>query len=510
MRLLDVGSLQIHQFQANPPPYAILSHVWSSDEVTFQDLSQAGCTQKNGFKKISSFCWTLTQNLPRVTYAWVDTCCIDKTSSSELSEAINSMCAWYRGAVTCYAHLADVKLNNRQSLGSDFEKSTWFTRGWTLQELLAPVEVEFYDKNWKFIGTRLTLAKRIASITGIDEDVLVTGNWTNLSAAHKMSWAAKRRTTRPEDMAYCLLGIFDVNMPMLYGEGERAFTRLQEEILREYDDLSLLAWDASDVPASEDIVGVLASHPRFFQSCAGITSYPSEGKPFAITNRGLQVSLPIFEGPLLGAALPCAPKGNFASSIMICVVRDAVVPNKYSRHRSVTWEFLMAEPEGLRKVERDILLVKRSIFGIQQFARCWVRYSGPLRLLAVYSVEKWQFNGAGNWTMIIPKPSTGHPVVSVFAFQQVVHKRHLAAIIWVDARTGLPKINVVGISDVRSDVPFNDVQVQDQLKKLAAVQTDYLDKSTNDFRLQGMRVRAQLSREIIRGSWTTMVNLICS
>lgn len=508
MRLLDVGSLQIHQFQANPPPYAILSHVWASDEVTFQDLGQSGSTQKNGFKKISNFSQTLAQSVPHITYAWVDTCCIDKTSSSELSEAINSMCAWYRGAVTCYAHLADVELNNRQSVGSDFEKSTWFTRGWTLQELLAPAEVEFYDKNWKFIGTRLSLAKRIASITGIDEDVLVTGSWASLSAAHKMSWAAKRRTTRPEDMAYCLLGIFDVNMPMLYGEGERAFTRLQEEILREYDDLSLLAWDASDVPASKDIVGVLASHPRLFQFCAGITSYPSEGKPFAITNRGLQVSLLIYEmpGELLMAVLPCTPRENFASNIAIGVVKDAVVQNKYSRHRSTAVELLMDIPEALRRVERDILLVKRSLWAIKEFTRCWVRYSPPLRLVTTCSTEKWHPNSAEDSTMTIPKPSAGHPVVSVFAFEQTLHKRHLAAIICVDARTGLPKINVVGMSDVRSD----DVQLQGQLKKLAGVQTDYFDKSTNDFRLQGMRVQAQLSREVIRGSWTTMVNLICS
>jgi hypothetical protein len=189
----------------------------------------------------------------------VDTCCIDKSSSAELTEAINSMFQWYKNAVVCYAYLSD--LSPRQDavmkdLGVDDSREDyslasknelqgckWFTRGWTLQELIAPKIVRFYDETWAFRGTKDDLAKPIELITDIDNAVLRScQTLADISIAKRMTWASKRKTTRVEDVAYCLLGIFDVNMPLLYGEGNKAFTRLQEEIIKNNNDLSIFGW----------------------------------------------------------------------------------------------------------------------------------------------------------------------------------------------------------------------------------------------------------------------------
>ena len=167
-------------------------------------------------------------------FGTADLCCIDKTSSAELSEAINSMYRWYQESGVCYAYLADVPPNA-------FSKSRWFTRGWTLQELIAPSTVIFLDQKWQEIGTKSSLQRVISEITGIPTDILLGGDLEDASIAQRMSWASKRETTRVEDAAYCLMGIFSIHMPMLYGEGERAFIRLQEEIMRVSDDHSLFA-----------------------------------------------------------------------------------------------------------------------------------------------------------------------------------------------------------------------------------------------------------------------------
>ncbi|OIW27820.1 hypothetical protein CONLIGDRAFT_551906, partial [Coniochaeta ligniaria NRRL 30616] len=170
-----------------------------------------------------------------LAYVWIDTICIDKSSSAELSEAINSMFKWYRNAAICYAYLSDVPQVR-------LEYSRWFTRGWTLQEMIAPQELRFYDANWDALGTKSDLLDRLCDITGVDTTALRGGNLRFFSVARKMSWASRRQTTREEDIAYCLLGIFDISMPLLYGEGSKAFIRLQEQIIKEYDDESLFAW----------------------------------------------------------------------------------------------------------------------------------------------------------------------------------------------------------------------------------------------------------------------------
>jgi hypothetical protein len=163
-------------------------------------------------------------------------CCIDKTSSAELSEAINSMYQWYQRAQVCYAYLDDTEARG------DMADSAWFTRGWTLQELLAPKDLVFFNAQWQVIGTKKYMIEDLSNITGVEAQILRSGYVQHATIAERFSWAARRRTTRLEDGAYCLLGICDVNMPLLYGEGSKAFIRLQQEILRTSRDYSLLLW----------------------------------------------------------------------------------------------------------------------------------------------------------------------------------------------------------------------------------------------------------------------------
>jgi hypothetical protein len=165
----------------------------------------------------------------------VDTCCIDKSSSAELSEAINSMYYWYHESTKCYVYLPDVRKaainTNGLAWESDFRKSRWFTRGWTLQELIAPTLVEFFSKEGELLGDKLTLERHVCEITGIPAEALRGRPLPNFSIAERMSWAEQHKTTCKEDKAYSLLGIFDISMPVIYGKGkEKALERLREEI----------------------------------------------------------------------------------------------------------------------------------------------------------------------------------------------------------------------------------------------------------------------------------------
>ncbi|TBU26281.1 HET-domain-containing protein [Dichomitus squalens] len=191
-------------------------------------------------------------------YLWIDSCCIDKTSSSELSEAINSMYLWYGIAKECYAYLADVPPGeDPRSADSRFRLSRWFTRGWTLQELISPHRLQFLSKDWEVIGTKATLVDLVEEITTVPREALLhLESLDDFSVAQRLSWAAARETTRVEDRAYSLLGIFDINIPTLYGEGERAFRRLQEEIVRRVPDQSLFAWKRlyTDIGQGQDLV----------------------------------------------------------------------------------------------------------------------------------------------------------------------------------------------------------------------------------------------------------------
>jgi hypothetical protein len=171
-------------------------------------LRERHCYNQRRLAKVASTCAKAAAE--GYDWVWIDSCCIQKTSSSELQEAINSMWAWYQQSTVCYVYLTDVPTKS-ESHGQDFETSRWWKRGWTLQELLAPTSVEFYARDWSAIGTRSSRVEQISRITTIDEMVLRDGNYHSRIAAERMSWAAHRETTRPEDMAYCLLGLFNIS-----------------------------------------------------------------------------------------------------------------------------------------------------------------------------------------------------------------------------------------------------------------------------------------------------------
>jgi Heterokaryon incompatibility protein (HET) len=240
MRLLkfdDRGELSLtRDLQDDIPRYAILSHTWGSDEdeVTFNDLKVGSGKSKAGYAKIR-FCGDQARK-NGLEYFWMDTCCIDKANHTELSEAITSMFQWYRDAVNCYVYLSDVSVRNvddnwtKRTWKLAFRKSRWFTRGWTLQELIAPASVEFFSQEEERLGNKNTLEQQIHEVTGIPITALRGAPLSQFSVDERMRGAAKRDTKRKEDKAYCLLGIFNVFIPLIYGEGGNAFIRLKEEI----------------------------------------------------------------------------------------------------------------------------------------------------------------------------------------------------------------------------------------------------------------------------------------
>lgn len=276
MRLLDTTTLELRECMDHDiADYAILSHRWEKEEVTLQDLrgEKPRGPQMAGYSKIKGFCKQAAHEGWK--YAWIDSCCIDKTSSAELSEAINSMFKWYENAQVCFVYLSDVPSRDREHHleGSSFRRSKWFTRGWTLQELLAPKNVEFFNEAWAEIGTKSSLEDVIKSITGIT----TFDSFMTQCVAQKMSWAARRETTRVEDKAYCLMGLFNVNMPLLYGEGDKAFIRLQTEIMKATADETIFAWTASvdgTVHGSLTETGLLARSASAFQNSGDIRSAP--------------------------------------------------------------------------------------------------------------------------------------------------------------------------------------------------------------------------------------------
>ncbi|KXX74926.1 Vegetative incompatibility protein HET-E-1 [Madurella mycetomatis] len=344
MRLLNTATLDIKEFMADDdrPPYAILSHTWGEEEVSWAQWqsrleSPTDVEETLGGAKIAACCRQAAAD--GFGWAWVDTCCIDKSSSAELSEAINSMFQWYRDADICYVYLADVL--NAPWLSSQardsVSKSRWFTRGWTLQELLAPRKLIFYSQDWQPLGNNTYFAEMISSVTRIGRRFLDGELSLELaSIAQKMSWAAHRQTTRLEDQAYSLLGIFDINIPLLYGEGSKAFQRLQETLLTMYpEDHSLLAWGpivdtfpwtASDVCGSKspvpwippnadtELCGLLAASPADFAGSCNIVAYRTAAEVF-YHRPDLSASLPSLAGRgAVKIQLPSYVKGTVTYS----------------------------------------------------------------------------------------------------------------------------------------------------------------------------------------------------
>ncbi|KAK0752765.1 heterokaryon incompatibility protein-domain-containing protein [Schizothecium vesticola] len=439
MRLINTTTLALREFWGNDTPrYAILSHTWEEEEITYQQFTQLSheeLAKFKGFDKIRRTC-QLAQH-SKIEWAWVDTCCIDKSSSAELTEAINSMFRWYAESAVCYAYLSDLvggtrrrneggrdrkqeeeetrrkreeerkrrdeedgstsrerrerarhdgkrkdepspgpsdakdkhggtinwdiesdarteasdknesdgRLHERHRRDSSSSSSTfltatrrreearrktpspspsrpqpldplsrqqrieklarcrWFTRGWTLQELIAPRLLGFYNSTWRFQGEKSTLAPELSEITHISPRVLTNAALlATIPVAQRMSWAATRQTTRAEDLAYCLLGLFHVQIPLLYGEGgTKAFVRLQEEIIKESNDLSLFAWRTPPTAAHppQKHVGVLALSPQAFASSGDISLWddPMYNDEVAVTSKGLRVT-PVSGGSL--------------------------------------------------------------------------------------------------------------------------------------------------------------------------------------------------------------------
>ncbi|TRX98448.1 hypothetical protein FHL15_000522 [Xylaria flabelliformis] len=323
MYLLNVHTRQLQEFIGDRiPPYAILSHTWGEDEVLFQDLSIPGHREKLGYKKIEGCCQQAI--LDGFEFVLVDTCCIDKRSSAELSEAINSMFRWYGEARVCYVYLIDVFCGEDLERSRwNFRNSRWFTRGWTLQELIAPSYLRFYDTTWSMMfrvdkknpsyrGNSKIYNEMIEEMTGIRRwhnyafgDPSNMERLADVPVATKLSWVSERRTTRVEDMAYCLLGLLDVNMPLLYGEGQKAFLRLQEEFLKKHYDPSIVCWglgmdclEILNVRSSFD-TSCLASTPLLFRGFRDValggfqSALLSMRIGWTVTPLGLHIDLPI-------------------------------------------------------------------------------------------------------------------------------------------------------------------------------------------------------------------------
>lgn len=352
MRLLHTSTYRVHSFHGtNIPPYVILSHAWGEDEITFDDIQDSLelAKQRNGFSKVAGTCREARSN--GFDYVWIDTCCIDKRNSTELSEAINSMYRWYENAAVCYAYLQDIeKCKNLNHLCEEhWTTSRWFKRGWTLQELIAPFSVIFFDRRWREIGTKSSLREDLAKLTRVPESVLSKledHRSRSISIAQKMSWAADRETSRTEDIAYALLGIFDVNMPMIYGEGEKAFLRLQHEIIKNVSDQSIFAWRPTHIGP----MSVFAKSPRAFKytghirppplthhgggSSSRLDQWPLGSSEFFLTNKGLRISLLVKEVEGRGqlACLNCIAYANQASNIPDQALDQAFAfPIEYSR-----------------------------------------------------------------------------------------------------------------------------------------------------------------------------------
>jgi hypothetical protein len=303
MRLINVRTLEFEEFYGHfIPKYAILSHTWEEGEVTFQDWKDhKGASRKAGYVKIKGACRRALRD--GLDYVWVDTNCIDKSSSAELTEAINSMFAWYRDSVVCYAYLVDVPPSTEGETYDDLlnhlRQSRWFTRGWTLQELLAPSRVIFFASDWLRIGVRDSkFADEIADITGIDTRYLTKETpLASASIATKMYWLSQRVTTRIEDLAYCMLGLFDIDMPLLYGEGSKAFIRLQEEIIKISNDHTIFCWTWTDA-VPRDWASMLAPSPEAFKTSGSFVqsrNITGNISTYSMTNAGLSIRLPIIQ-----------------------------------------------------------------------------------------------------------------------------------------------------------------------------------------------------------------------
>ncbi|KAF4333637.1 ankyrin repeat-containing protein, partial [Fusarium beomiforme] len=395
MRLLHTTKLELVEHNGrNIPLYAILSHTWGSNEVTYQDFQNGRAAEKkNSYSKIKTSSGVAA--LANIKYLWIDTCCIDKANNVELTRAINTMYYWYRGAHVCFAYLVDVPSNDDPyAPESYFSKSRWFTRGWTLQELIAPSDVIFFADNWTRIGSRRELSSVISGVTGIPVRFLLGASpLRDASIAQRMSWASQRETTEVEDIAYCLLGIFDIHMPLIYGERENAFRRLQEEILKVTDDQSIFAWRLdADVQVIKDD-GPLASSPASFKRSGNIiktTLAPAGGHsmgtrtPSFLSNRGLHL------------ALPLVPKGQSYLAVLGC--SDETMLN--SRRTAIWLRDISTDGSVYQRIKFDKLeTVKLDSIRKSQYKRICVQFMAPHQKSQPHPARNSQPHPVSTWDL---------------------------------------------------------------------------------------------------------------
>ncbi|KAJ4305832.1 hypothetical protein N0V90_001364 [Kalmusia sp. IMI 367209] len=466
MRLIDVDSLEIKTFsEQNVPTYAILSHTWGADEVTFQDMcmitrlrcisqtfsSQGTSSSQNGdmsgngqsaamlaaMEMLVRGDWSAGMVIPDTSeealmkregyrkilcsareakqlgyqWIWIDTCCIDKTSSAELQESINSMYRWYKESAVCIVYLNDIAPGGEdimdtqataEAASSAFINSRWITRGWTLQELVAPTSLRFYYQDWTLMGDKSEFVEEISNATGIPIFVLDNGELSELSLAERMSWACYRQTTRIEDMAYCLLGIFDIQMPLLYGEGEKAFIRLQEEILKTTDDYSLFAWRAMNSESRPAIKstyrGLLARSPIEFRDCGAVErenitcTFPITSTPI-----GLHLELEFLSDPKdktrFMALIRC---NNHLNQRLAIYLKCLDGGNQYARVEAGSLIPIDNWPTGQLRtiyvrqkpsIPHDFFALEMRCFHIQR--RVTDRSIPPIRIMSVFPPSPW-------------------------------------------------------------------------------------------------------------------------
>ncbi|KAM0461480.1 hypothetical protein ACHAPV_004185 [Trichoderma viride] len=483
MRLLDAKTLELVDIlDDNAPPYAIISHTWGSDEITIQLLRRLGgyshltsspkpldkkrraILSKKGYVKIAGAARLAVSR--GLDYLWIDTCCIDKTSSSELSEAINSMYLWYEQSAECYAYLSDVEPPAAQDVSAfdeSLRNSRWFTRGWTLQELVAPKLVLFYASDWSYLGQKHSppeFTKLISEITNIDEEVLDgTIDPLQLSVSARMAWASHRKTTRLEDTAYCLMGLFQVNMPLLYGEGKRAFTRLQEEIIQRTDDQSIFAWNSfDDVEEDPDaLFGLLAQSPAQFKDAGALQVLPPlpvyASAPSAMTNQGLRVQLYLLPRTFTDETV--MEEDYFA--ILDCVRRDRDIylcpalhlrrlsEDQYGRLRPKTKHFKRPVSSSYRREEgyRSVYIRQQPVYyHLPQFRLSPLNVESGLgssdgvqyRLLDKYPAHNWN---SATMTLSV-QYSRKLQAMGVFRFQSIDKSSEK-----VDVVVGLQRLNTM-------------------------------------------------------------------
>ncbi|KAI1076045.1 hypothetical protein F5B20DRAFT_584609 [Whalleya microplaca] len=399
MRLLNVKTRELEEFSLGRayPMYAILSHTWGEDEVQFRDLRDPDHRSKPGYAKIEGTCRQAAKD--NFGYVWIDTCCIDKSSSAELSEASTES----------------------EVIERAFRTSRWFTRGWTLQELLAPNSLVFFTSSWTDIfhwdpykayssqtgkanDEQPYLHTLIKHITGID-----LKDWHRADVAERLSWASRRTTTKEEDLAYCLLGLLEVNMPLLYGEGKAAFYRLLKKVIKKSNYHGVLTAGYQRLPFDDGLLdddrSFLPESPGKYIGCApGFYEVPIPGIPnsahFSMTNAGLLIDLPLMKiDPQLDivlALLSCQPKED--NGFCIAIPLDCTSPTNHDqRYSRISGAQPLKVPLDFHRYseKRTIYLNKEFDFersdmlllGFQSLVSLGYRISGlypPCQLFSIY------------------------------------------------------------------------------------------------------------------------------